>query len=68
MEQQQQQQQMATQTAATSQVVEPSAADQQKSKMQEAQATYDMLSQKKNRTPDDEAKFKSAAQILARNK
>jgi len=42
--------------------------DEQTRKMQTAKATYDLLSQKKNRTLSDEAKFKSAALILAKNK
>jgi hypothetical protein len=33
-----------------------------------AQSTYDMLSQKKNRTLSDEAKLKSASQSLSKNK
>jgi hypothetical protein len=42
--------------------------DEQTKKLQQAKATYDLLSQKKNRTLGDEAKFKSAALILAKNK
>ena len=42
--------------------------DKQNRKMQTAKATYDQLSKKKNRTLSDEAKLKSAAQILAKNK
>ena len=42
--------------------------DQQNKKMQSAKATYDLLKQKKNRTLSDEAKMRSAAQILAKNK
>lgn len=42
--------------------------DQQTKKMQQAQATFDLLQQKRNRTLSDEAKLKSATQILARNK
>jgi hypothetical protein len=42
--------------------------DEQTAKMQQAKATYDLLSQKKNMTLSDEAKLKSATQILAKNK
>jgi hypothetical protein len=42
--------------------------DQQNKKLQSAKATYDLLSKKKNRTLTDEAKLKSASQILAKNK
>ena len=42
--------------------------DEQTRKLQQAKATYDLLAQKKNRTLSDEAKFKSAALILAKNK
>jgi hypothetical protein len=42
--------------------------DEETRKLQQAKATYDLLSQKKNRTLSDEAKFKSAALILAKNK
>jgi hypothetical protein len=42
--------------------------DQQTKKMQQAQATFDLLQQKRNRTLSDEAKLKSVTQILARNK
>jgi hypothetical protein len=42
--------------------------DEQTKKLQQAKATYDLLAQKKNRTLGDEAKFKSAALILAKNK
>jgi len=42
--------------------------DEQVRKMQNAKATYNLLSQKKNRTLSDESKFKSAALILAKNK
>ena len=41
---------------------------QQNKKIQNAKATYDLLSKKKNKTLADEAKFKSASQILAKNK
>lgn len=37
-------------------------------KLQKAQSTYDLLAQKKNRTLSDEAKFRSASLILAKNK
>ena len=37
-------------------------------KMQEAQAVHDLLKQKKNKSIQDEAKYRSVAQILARNK
>ena len=37
-------------------------------KMQTAKSTYDLLSKKKNRTLSDEAKLKSATQILSKNK
>jgi hypothetical protein len=42
--------------------------DEKNKKLQNAKATYDLLSQKKNRTLSDEAKLKSATQILAKNK
>jgi len=42
--------------------------DEKNKKLQNAKAIYDLLSQKKNRTLSDEAKFKSATQILAKNK
>ena len=42
--------------------------DAQMKKMQEAQAQYDLLSNKKNRSLSDEAKLKSVSQILAKNK
>jgi Bacteriophage T4-like portal protein (Gp20) len=42
--------------------------DKQVRKMQTAKSTYDLLSKKKNRTLSDEAKLKSASQILAKNK
>ena len=42
--------------------------DEKNKKMQSAKATYDLLSKKKNRTLSDEAKLKSATQILAKNK
>jgi hypothetical protein len=42
--------------------------DENTRKLQQAKATYDLLAQKKNRTLSDEAKFKSAALILAKNK
>jgi hypothetical protein len=38
------------------------------SRIADAQATYDLLKDKKNRTLQDESKFKSAALILAKNK
>jgi hypothetical protein len=44
------------------------ATDEKNKKIQNAKAQYDLLSQKKNRTLADEAKLKSATQILARNK
>jgi len=37
-------------------------------RLQDAQATYELLKNKKNRTLKDEADLKSAAQILAKNK
>jgi Bacteriophage T4-like portal protein (Gp20) len=37
-------------------------------KMQNAKSVYDLLSQKSNRSLSDEAKFRSAAQVLAKNK
>ena len=37
-------------------------------KMQEAQAVHDLLKQKKNKSIQDEAKYRSVAQILAKNK
>lgn len=44
-------------------------ADQEgSSRLQDAQATYELLKNKKNRTLKDEAELKSAAQILAKNK
>ena len=44
-------------------------ADQEgSSRLQDAQATYDLLKNKRNRTLRDEADLKSAAQILAKNK
>jgi len=49
-------------------VAETPASDEKTKKLQQAQSTYNLLSQKKNRTLTDEAKFKSATQILARNK
>jgi hypothetical protein len=42
--------------------------DKDNKKLQSAKATYDLLKQKKNRTLSDEAKMKSASQILAKNK
>ena len=42
--------------------------DEKNRKIQNAKSTYDLLTQKKNRTLSDEAKLKSATQILARNK
>ena len=42
--------------------------DAQMKKMQDAQAQYDLLSNKKNRSLSDEAKLKSVSQILAKNK
>lgn len=44
-------------------------ADQEKgNRLQDAQTTYELLKNKKNRTLKDEADLKSAAQILAKNK
>jgi len=43
-------------------------ADEQTRKMQTATSTYNLLSKKKNRTLSDEAKLKSATQILTKNK
>ena len=44
-------------------------ADQEgSSRLQDAQATYELLKNKRNRTLKDEADLKSAAQILAKNK
>jgi hypothetical protein len=45
-----------------------SPADEKNRKIQTATSTYNLLSQKKNRTLADEAKYKSAAQILSKNK
>ena len=42
--------------------------DEKNKKLQSAKATYDLLIKKKNRTLSDEAKLKSATQILAKNK
>jgi hypothetical protein len=42
--------------------------DKQTRKMQSAKSTYNLLIKKKNRTLSDEAKLKSASQILAKNK
>ena len=42
--------------------------DEKNKKIQRAKADYDILSKKKNRSLSDEAKLKSAAQILAKNK
>ena len=42
--------------------------DEKNKKIQRAKADYDILKNKKNRTLADEAKFKSAAQILVKNK
>ena len=42
--------------------------DENTRKLQTAKATYDLLAKKKNRTLADEAKFKSAALIMAKNK
>jgi hypothetical protein len=42
--------------------------DEKSKKLADAQAQYQLLSQKKNRSLSDEAKFKSVAQILAKNK
>ena len=42
--------------------------DEKNKKIQNAKAQYDLLKQKKNRTLADEAKLKSASQILAKNK
>jgi len=42
--------------------------DEKNRKMQSAKATYNLLIKKKNRTLSDEAKLKSASQILAKNK
>ena len=44
------------------------ATDEKNKKIQNATATYNLLTQKKNRTLSDEAKLKSATQILAKNK
>ena len=65
----QQQQMMAMQQqqeAQQQQVPEDQQAEQQR--LADAQQIYDQLKNKKNRTMQDEAQFKSAAQILARNK
>jgi hypothetical protein len=65
-----QQQQMMAQQQAVDQQQQP--VDQQQEEEQQrladAQQIYDQLKNKKNRTMQDEAQFKSAAQILARNK
>jgi hypothetical protein len=45
-----------------------SPADDKNRKIQTATATYNLLSKKQNRTLADEAKYKSAAQILSKNK
>ena len=42
--------------------------DEKNRKIQSAKSTYDLLVKKKNRTLSDEAKLKSATQILAKNK
>ena len=42
--------------------------DEKNKKLSSAKATYDLLKQKKNRTLADEAKMKSASQILSKNK
>jgi hypothetical protein len=42
--------------------------DEEVKKMQKAKSDYEILSKKKNRTLADEAKLKSATQILAKNK
>jgi hypothetical protein len=42
--------------------------DEKTKKLQSAKATYDLLSQKRNRSLSDEAKLKSATQILSKNK
>jgi hypothetical protein len=42
--------------------------DEENKKMRKAQSDFDILSKKKNRTLADEAKLKSATQILAKNK
>ena len=44
------------------------ATDEKNKKMQNAKSVYNLLSKKKNRTLSDEAKLKSATQILAKNK
>ena len=44
------------------------AQDEDRGKLQQAKATYNLLKRKKNRSIQDEAKFKSVVQILARNK
>ena len=66
----QQQQQDTDQKAAAddAQVAVDPKHDENARKMQTAKATYDLLAKKKNRTLSDEAKFKSAALILAKNK
>jgi hypothetical protein len=64
-----QQQQMMAQQQAVDQQQQP--VDQQQEEQQrlsDAQQIYNSLKSKKNRTMQDEAQFKSAAQILARNK
>ncbi|CAB4131336.1 portal vertex protein [uncultured Caudovirales phage] len=42
--------------------------DKQTAKMQQAQSAYNLLINKRNRTLSDEAKLKSATQILSKNK
>ena len=42
--------------------------DKDVQRMQDAKTTYEMLKNKKNRTLKDEADFKSASQIIAKNK
>jgi molecular chaperone GrpE (heat shock protein) len=44
------------------------ATDQENNKLQNAKADYDLLSKKKNRSLSDEAKYRSAALILSKNK
>jgi hypothetical protein len=44
------------------------ATDADNKKMRDAETTYKLLSKKKNRSMQDEAKFKAAVQVLAKNK
>ena len=66
LQQQQQEEQSTEQVDENGEPVDEQSDEERK--ISEAQRTYDLLSQKENRSIQDEAKFKSAAQILSKNK